>query len=122
MKFQRKSNLVLRPWRHQWESRNQDPGLPPTTRVSHCTAIHSLNTLLDFRRELHSTIGWLVMEFTKCRVVEAILTLKSPLWSSADQGAITFSPGTELYHAPKHCECCAPVCKLSLHVLSCTHL
>jgi len=33
--------------------------------------------------------------------------LSNPRASSASYGITTFKPGTELYQAAKHCECCA---------------
>ena len=33
--------------------------------------------------------------------------LSRPLASSEFHGLITLSPGTDPYHAAKHCECCA---------------
>ena len=34
--------------------------------------------------------------------------MSNPRASSASYGATTFSPGMDMYHAAKHCECCAP--------------
>ena len=36
-----------------------------------------------------------------------IAALMSPFASSEFHGETTLSPGTDAYHAAKHCECCA---------------